>query len=169
MSYLLCQGYVRHGKGENRVVTVDAFAHKLNEYIRLYQPIQFGTITLEPDALYQYGTLEQIQLDEHKARWAFQFRHAETRDVMTIDIPFSSLTLTHDIEYTVDDETKGKVSYPVFYVTAQHEKEQTVTYFAGSERLVSRPLDCIAEFYVRSYEVGKDMKLPQRLSCTFSR
>ena len=94
------------------------------------------------------------------------FRHAETHDEMKVTFPFSAISLTHDVEYTVDDEHRGNVTYPVFYITVTDE-EQSVTYYVGSKRLVSKPLDCIAEFYLRSYRIGQDMTLPERRACSF--
>lgn len=168
MSYRIRQGYVRHDKSEGRIVTLEAFAHKLNEYIRLYQPVLFGTITLEPDAIYQYGTLERVQADTPQGRWVFVARHGETAEEMTIDVPYSGIVRTYDVEYTVKDEQQGDVAYPVFYMTATDPKEgQTLTYYIGSRHLVSRPLDCIAEFFVRSHEVGKEMKQPEQRACSW--
>lgn len=166
MSYEIRQGYVRQNGGIGRIVTVEGLAHKINEYIRIFGPVLFGTITLKPDALYQYGILDCIQNFNAKALLTFQFRHAETEEEMKLDIPYSAISLTHDVEYTVEDENRGTVTYPVFYVTATDGKaKQSVTYYVGSRELVSRPLDCIADFFVRSHKVGQDMELPDRRSC----
>lgn len=167
MAYQLRQGYVRHGHEKGRVVTPEEFAHKLNQYIKTFPPVCFGTISLELNAIYQYGRLRRIQLETNKAQWVFVFTHAETNEQMSVTVPYMGISLTHDVEYAVEDDEKGLVTYPVFYVTAaERPREQPTTYYIAAENLVSNPLDCIAEFYLRAHDVGKGMKLPNRSCAT---
>lgn len=169
MAYQLRQGYVRQGQGEERVTTPARFAHKLNQYVTLYQPVCFGTITVEPNAIYQYGYLQNIHVDEKKAQWTFVFLHAETDDEVRISVPLLGISLTHDIEFTIDDEQKGDVTYPVFYMNvAEKPREPSVTYYIGARDLVSNPLACIAEFYMRTHEIGKNLKLPEQSACNLT-
>lgn len=166
MAYQFPQGYVRHGQGKSRLVAADAFVHKLNTYIDLFAPILFGTITLDPNAIYQYGTLERIETDEAKASWRFRYRHLQTKERLENEVPLRTVRLTHDVEFVIEDETKGNVTYPVFYITANHKQtKKPVTYYMGAENIVSNPLDCIAEFYVRSHEFGTDLKPRKQASC----
>ena len=167
MSHQLRQVYIRHGRGESRFITAERFAHKLNEFISRFGPVMFGSISVEPNALYQYGELRKIELHKNKAQWSFVFLHAETREEVTITVPLLGISLTHDIEYTIEDEQQGNVNYPAFFIKgAEKPRGPAVTYYIGAQDLVSNPLDCIAEFYLRALEIGKELKLSKRTACT---
>lgn len=165
------QGYVRHFQGVSKETTLEEFANKIHAYANEHSPILFGTIQLNPDALYVYGHLRTIRLHDDRSVWQMKVSHAETGKTMNIEPAYADIVLTHDVAFTVEDDTKGRVTYPVYYLTVAEtaQPERQTTYFFASKILVSEPLDCVAQFFVHASPYGRDLDLAETYSMSCRR
>ncbi len=163
MRYQIAQGYVRRFQGVSREMTPEEVAKDINEYIEAHGRVLFGAITLNPDALYQYGTLAGVEADGEKQLWTCTFRHEETNETAQVTYPYASTTITHDIEFPIDDEQRGVVPYRVFYLS--FTGDEPVTFYIAAADEVTDPLDCVADFYVRAHKVGTDLTFDKPAAC----
>lgn len=153
-----------------REIKPQQFARDINDYVSKSKNLLFGIISLNPDAIYEFGELDVVRAEDSQKMWTFVFRHIQTGDVHEIAIPYDHLTATYDVRLTVDDGENGQVDYSVYYMSVTDEKEnKVVTYYIAAANDVSHPLDCVAQFFIRAYDFVCNIKQRRSPACQVNR
>jgi hypothetical protein len=152
-----------HGQNVNfQKSTKEMFAADLNKIILRFmestESLLFGSIDVANEALYLFGRLQKIEIDESADLFSVSFQQMEDGVVDHLERSFADLEISHEAIFDVIDEKKGRVQSRVIYVTFwDEEKKDEVTYFFIDEHQVSNPLECVVSFWEQVSDVGRDV------------
>ncbi|PTX58281.1 hypothetical protein C8P63_11728 [Melghirimyces profundicolus] len=121
-------------------------------------PLLAGLLDMEQEAVYVYGQAERITVSEEEDRVEVVTRSDEG-EIHRISRPFSHLDRSHEVRFDIDEPSRGVIRYPVYYVTFNAEgngSKQEATLFLAPIEPVSRPLDCVVEFWNQIRDLGRD-------------
>ncbi len=152
-----------HGSNVNfHQSTKEMFAPDLNRIIQSFkestESLLFGSIDVTNEALYVFGRLQKIEIDESADLFSVSYQQMEDGINDHIERSFADLEISHEAIFDVIDEKKGRVQNRVIYVTFwDEEKNGEITYFFADEHRVSNPLECVVTFWEQVSNVGRDV------------
>ncbi|MBD1371019.1 hypothetical protein IC620_01420 [Hazenella sp. IB182357] len=140
-----------------REMTADKLQALLNRLLSEQQMTLFGSLDIDKEELRIYGYMQTADINEETDQALFEFITLEDQTRMDIKESFDQLRISHEAHFDIIDEKYGALSYGVHYLTFENKQDEgETTYFLAETDGVSEPLACVAEFWPKVMELGRD-------------
>jgi hypothetical protein len=131
---------------------------KLLNQVLIRGRVLTGSVDLQQSELVIYGQALSIELNEETDCVTLR-TVADDGVEETHTHAFSDLLISHEVHFDIEEPEGRTVRYSVYYLTFNGETiapalEQT-WFFADAEA-VTRPLDCVVEFWRQASQTGRD-------------
>ncbi|MDR6225254.1 hypothetical protein [Desmospora profundinema] len=150
-------GNVVNFQGSVREMTASEL-ERLLERVLDEGTILAGSLDLQQSELVVYGQAIGIQLDEEADRITLTTR-TEDGEEHTNRSAFEDLLISHEMHFDIEEPEGETVRYTVYYMTFSGDSaapSPEKTWFFADEQAVTRPLDCVVEFWRQAGESGRD-------------
>lgn len=106
-----------------REMTAPELERLMQNFISRNTPVMTGLLDMSDQAVYVYGNTETITLDEESDRVEMIACSEEGEN--RIVRPFSSLEISHETHFDIEDPDQGVIRFPVFYVSFSKGEKDT--------------------------------------------